>query len=197
MKPGEISHGFQLSDVKAVPALNIQVFQFLHLQTGAKYVHVASEDINNCFAIVLPTIPSDSSGVAHVLEHLVLCGSEKYPADSQSARIISSGFKTFINAITTSAWTMYVFASQSLPGYYHLADMYLDAVFNPLLRESDFLKQCCRVEQHAGKDRGDGPQYNGIVYNEMLGMFSNPASLAQAALHGALCPRGGDRSPGT
>ena len=188
MNPGDRIHGFVVKDIRNIKCLNIQVIQLEHIKTGAKHLHISAEDSNNCFALTFKTIPTDSSGIAHVLEHMLLCGSKKHPSDSQFSRVMSSGFKTFINAITTATWTMYVFASQNEKGFYHLADMYLDAAFNPLLKESDFLRQCCRVER-ATPENSDGKfKYNGIVYNEMLGVFSNPSSLMYQKLFESLFP---------
>ena len=188
MNSGDRIHGFVVKDIRDIKCLNIQVIQLEHTRTGANHLHISAEDSNNCFALTFKTIPTDSSGIAHVLEHMLLCGSKKYPSDSQFTRVMSSGFKTFINAITTATWTMYVFASQNEKGFYQLADMYLDAAFYPLLKESDFLRQCCRVERDTSGNSGVNFKYNGIVYNEMLGVFSNPSSLMYQKLFESLFP---------
>ena len=129
-----------------IDALNVEVTEYEHGVTGAKHYHIASDNEENVFLVGLRTVPTDSSGVAHILEHTALCGSERFPVRDPFFMMIRRSLNTFMNAFTSSDWTAYPFASQNRKDFFNLLDVYLDAVFFSRLDEMDFLQEGHRVE---------------------------------------------------
>lgn len=121
---------FELIRSHPISALNLEVQEYRHGPTGAQHVHLASENQENVFLVALRTVPQDSRGVAHILEHTALCGSKKYPVRDPFFMMTRRSLNTFMNAFTSSDWTAYPFASQSRKDYFNLLDVYLDAVFS-------------------------------------------------------------------
>jgi len=128
------------------------------------------------FLVGLRTVPTDSSGVAHILEHTVLCGSEKYPVRDPFFMMIRRSLNTFMNAFTSSDWTAYPFASQNHKDYFNLLDVYLDAVFFSRIAELDFMQEGHRVEFEVPDDPKSDLVFKGIVFNEMKGAMSSATS---------------------
>ncbi len=118
--------------------LNITVEEYEHEITGAKHFHLASENPENVFMVALRTVPMDSTGVAHILEHTALCGSKKFPVRDPFFMMIRRSMNTFMNAMTSSDWTAYPFASQNRKDFNNLLEVYLDAVFFSRLDPLDF-----------------------------------------------------------
>ena len=114
---------------RAVSSLKVEVQRYRHLKTGAEHIHLHSDNAENVFLVALRTVPRDSTGVAHILEHTALCGSEKYPVRDPFFMMIRRSLNTFMNAFTSSDWTAYPFASQNRKDFNNLLDVYLDAVF--------------------------------------------------------------------
>ena len=168
--------GFTLKRQQTIKALNVEVSEYVHEKTGAKHYHMASDDTNNVFMVALPTMPMTSNGVAHILEHTVLCGSEKYPVRDPFFMMIRRSLNTFMNAFTSSDWTAYPFASQNEKDFNNLLDVYLDAVFFPNIDELDFLQEGHRVEFEDKTDSSTDLTYKGVVFNEMKGAMSSPTS---------------------
>ncbi len=156
-----------------IESLNVEMQEYQHTGTGATHYHLASDNPENVFLVALRTVPVDSSGVAHVLEHTALCGSEKYPVRDPFFMMIRRSLNTFMNAFTSSDWTAYPFASQNRKDYFNLLDVYLDAVFFSRLHELDFAQEGHRVEYN---EEGTALEYKGVVYNEMKGAMSSPVS---------------------
>jgi presequence protease len=170
-------HGFKVRDVTPLIALNAVLIRLDHLRTGARYAHLATADDNNLFGVGLRTTPRDSTGVAHILEHTVLCGSRRFPVRDPFFAMIKRSLNTFMNALTSSDWTLYPFSSQNEKDFYNLMEIYLDAVFFPLLRERDFRQEGHRIE-FAEAENPDSPlTFKGVVYNEMKGAMADPSSL--------------------
>lgn len=181
-------HGFQRIDQTQLPELNAVLHQYRHLATGARYVHLATADPNNLFAVGFRTPPDDSTGVAHILEHTVLCGSKRFPVRDPFFSMIKRSLNTFMNAMTASDWTLYPVASKNPKDFYNLMDIYLDATFFPLLREQDFRQEGHRLE-FAEADNPESPLvFKGVVYNEMKGAMADPSSLLGRRLNRALYP---------
>src|SRR5690606_13056842 len=111
-----------------ITSLNLDVEEYIHQATGAQHIHIAADNPENVFLVALRTVPEDSTGVAHILEHTALCGSEKYPVRDPFFMMIRRSLNTFMNAFTSSDWTAYPFASQNRKDFYNLLDVYLDAV---------------------------------------------------------------------
>ncbi|MFK7852907.1 MAG: insulinase family protein [Granulosicoccus sp.] len=160
-----------------IQSLDIDVHEFRHSATGTPHVHLAADNPENVFLVGLRTIPTDSTGVAHILEHTVLCGSEKYPVRDPFFMMIRRSLNTFMNAFTSSDWTAYPFASQNRKDYFNLLDVYLDAVFFSRLHELDFAQEGHRVEFEQADDPASDLVFKGVVFNEMKGAMSAPTSM--------------------
>ncbi len=181
--------GFIVRRVVPIPDLHATAIQLDHEQTGAQHIHLAVRDDNNLFSVALRTPPADSTGVAHILEHTVLCGSRRFPVRDPFFSMIKRSLSTFMNALTADDWTMYPFSSRNRKDYYNLMDVYLDAVFFPNLRELDFMQEGYRIEFDLSNQGETAPlTYKGIVYNEMKGAMSDPRSLLGYHLAKALFP---------
>src|ERR1044071_10090937 len=126
-------HGFELVREQPVPEYNTQARLWRHVQTGAEVLSLENDDENKVFGVTFRTPPTDSTGVAHILEHSVLCGSRKYPVKEPFVELIKGSLNTFLNAFTYPDKTCYPLASQNLKDFYNLIDVYLDAVFYPLI----------------------------------------------------------------
>ncbi|WP_020209716.1 insulinase family protein [Gilvimarinus chinensis] len=171
---------FTLERSAHLDALNLRVELYRHNQTGAQHIHLASDNSENVFLVALRTVPQDSTGVAHILEHTALCGSAKYPVRDPFFMMTRRSLNTFMNAFTSSDWTAYPFASQNRKDFDNLLDVYLDAVFFASLDKLDFAQEGHRLEFA----EADNPQselvYKGVVFNEMKGAMSSvPAQLWQ------------------
>ena len=167
---------FQWLRSEAIDSLKVTVEEYRHRVTGAQHFHIASDNPENVFLVALRTIPMDSTGVAHILEHTVLCGSEHYPVRDPFFMMIRRSLNTFMNAFTSSDWTAYPFASQNRKDFYNLMDVYLDAVFFARLEELDFRQEGHRLEFARPDDPDSDLVFKGVVYNEMKGAMSSPVN---------------------
>jgi len=171
-----------------IESLDIVIDQFEHIKTGAQHYHFTADNEENVFLVALRTIPTDSTGVAHILEHTALCGSRKYPVRDPFFMMIRRSLNTFMNAFTSSDWTAYPFASQNKKDFNNLLDVYLDAVFFSRLDELDFAQEGHRLEFEQPDDSSSALQYKGVVYNEMKGAMSSPVSALWQAVSKHLFP---------
>lgn len=147
---------------------------FRHENTGCEIYHLSNDDPENLFAFVFKTVPSDSTGVAHILEHTVLCGSERYPVKDPFLLLLKGSMYTFLNALTFPDKTVYPASSTVEADLFNLMKVYGDAVFFPLLKQDMF-----RQEGHRLLLKDDGTLgYSGIVYNEMKGAYSTHDAIA-------------------
>lgn len=163
-----------------ISALGVVVEEYRHRATGAVHYHIASDNPENVFLVALRTIPQDSTGVAHILEHTALCGSEKYPVRDPFFMMTRRSLNTFMNAFTSSDWTAYPFASQNRKDFFNLLDVYLDAVFFSRLDPYDFAQEGHRLEFATPSDPSTPLQFKGVVFNEMKGAMSAiPSQLWQ------------------
>ncbi len=172
-----------------ISSLNLEVQQFEHIGTGAAHYHLASDSPENVFLVGLRTVPTDSCGVAHILEHTVLCGSEKYPVRDPFFMMLRRSLNTFMNAFTSSDWTAFPFASQNRKDYFNLLDVYLDAVFFSRLDPLDFAQEGHRVEFAEQDDPTSELVYKGVVFNEMKGAMSSPVSVLWQTMSRYLYPQ--------
>ena len=168
-----------------IGSLNIELGVHRHLATGARHFHFDSDDGNNAFMIAFPTLPQDSTGVAHILEHTTLCGSERFPVRDPFFMMLRRSLNTFMNAFTASDSTAYPFATQNRKDFDNLLAVYLDAVFFPRLDELDFAQEGWRIELDDDGSNG-GLTLHGVVYNEMKGAMSAPVAQLWQHLHAAL-----------
>ena len=160
-----------------IDSLNLTLQEYQHIKTGALHYHMEAENTENVFLVAFRTVPMDSTGVAHILEHTSLCGSKKYPVRDPFFMMIRRSLNTFMNAFTSSDWTAYPFASQNKKDFNNLMDVYLDAVFFTRLDELDFLQEGHRVEFKEAGNTSSELEYKGVVFNEMKGAMSSPVSV--------------------
>nr|CRH04688.1 putative Peptidase M16C like protein [Candidatus Magnetococcus massalia] len=184
-----MSHSpFSLLESQAVEALNLTVEVYQHNVTGARHLHLASEDRQNAFLVAFLTVPKDATGVAHILEHAALCGSERFPVRDPFFMMLRRTLATFMNAFTANDWTAYPFASQSRKDFSNLLDVYLDAAFFPNLDALDFAQEGYRIEPEE-MDNPESPLvYKGVVFNEMKGAMSSPVRALWERLEHHLFP---------
>ncbi len=185
---GVAGPGFTCVRCATVKSLNVEFAEYLHPRTGARHVHLAAEDSNNAFMVAFPTVPRDSTGVAHILEHTTLCGSRRYPVRDPFFNMLRRSLNTFMNAFTGADMTAYPFATQNRRDFDNLLSVYLDATFFPRLDPLDFAQEGHRLEL-ASADDPDGPVvWKGVVYNEMKGAMSSPTAQLWQALAERLFP---------
>lgn len=187
-RPGQKLHGFTVKEVVAVPDLFLTAVKLTHDKTGAQYLHAARDDSNNLFSVQFRTTPMDSTGVPHILEHTVLCGSEKYPCRDPFFKMLNRSLSTFMNAFTASDYTMYPFSTQNAKDFQNLLSVYLDAVFFPCLREQDFWQEGWRLENENPTDPDSPLVFKGVVFNEMKGAFADNEQLYAQYLQNKLYP---------
>lgn len=172
----QVKSAFEFISSTEVSSLNLTVEHYQHTQTGAVHYHLASDNQEKVFMVALRTMPKDSTGVAHILEHTALCGSEKYPVRDPFFMMTRRSLNTFMNAMTSSDWTAYPFASQNDKDFDNLLSVYLDAVFFANLDELDFAQEGHRVEFSEMEDTSSDLVFKGVVFNEMKGAMSSPVS---------------------
>lgn len=168
--------------------LNLTFKSYQHQATGARHLHLQADDNNNAFLVAFLTVPQDSTGVAHILEHTTLCGSRRFPVRDPFFMMIRRSLNTFMNAFTSSDWTAYPFASQNTKDFNNLLQVYLDAVFFPNLNELDFAQEGHRLEFAKSDDPESDLVFKGVVYNEMKGAMSAPVQTLWDELSRVLFP---------
>ncbi len=167
-------HGFQRLQDRDIPELKTKAVLFRHIKTGAELLSLENEDENKVFGITFRTPPNDSTGVPHILEHAVLCGSRKYPVKEPFVELLKGSLHTFLNAMTYPDKTCYPVASQNVQDFYNLINVYLDAVFYPKITQLIFQQEGWHLEM----GEKDHPLiYKGVVFNEMKGAYSSPDSI--------------------
>ncbi len=171
-----------------VPSLNLVMGEYRHRKTGALHYHLASDNPENVFLVALRTMPMDSTGVAHILEHTALCGSRRYPVRDPFFLMIRRSLNSFMNAFTSSDWTAYPFASQNRQDFDNLLSVYLDAVFFARLHPLDFAQEGIRLEFSEPGNPESPLVYKGVVFNEMKGAMSSPVSQLSEALNKYVFP---------
>ncbi|WP_396586556.1 insulinase family protein [Bermanella sp. R86510] len=159
-----------------IESLNIEVQEYTHIKTGASHYHLACDYDENVFFLGFRTMPMDSTGVAHILEHTALCGSKQYPVRDPFFMMIRRSLNTFMNAFTSSDWTAYPFASKNKKDFNNLLSVYLDAAFFSRLDPLDFAQEGHRLEFEDPEDPNSPLQFKGVVYNEMKGAMSSVTS---------------------
>lgn len=181
LKAYTIENHTQLKELNAIGYI------LRHKKTGARVVAVSCEDENKVFTIGFKTPPKDDTGIAHIMEHSTLCGSSKYPAKDPFVELAKGSLNTFLNAMTYSDKTVYPIASCNLKDFENLMDVYLDAVFHPNIYDRpQIMKQ---EGWHYDIESVDGElKYNGVVYNEMKGVYSAPDQLLFRYIQAALLP---------
>ncbi len=188
LRPTDVHPAFEWKRSERIESLNLVVEEYRHSKTGASYYHLVADNPENVFLVALRTVPTDSRGVAHILEHTALCGSERYPVRDPFFMMIRRSLNTFMNAFTSSDWTAYPFASQNRKDFNNLLDVYLDAVFFSRLHELDFAQEGHRVEFAEADNPDSDLVFKGVVFNEMKGAMSSPSSILWQTLTKYLFP---------
>ena len=185
---GQRYHDFEVTKVQEITELQCQLIELIHLPTGAQIIHIANEDPENLFCLSFQTLPTNSNGVAHILEHTVLCGSKKFPIKDPFFAMTRRSLNTFMNALTGSDFTCYPAATQVTKDFYNLLEVYLDAVFHPNLVHLSFLQEGHRLEFAIPDDPTSPLEYKGIVFNEMKGAMGSVNARLNEAINSALFP---------
>ncbi|XP_045529631.1 presequence protease, mitochondrial isoform X1 [Pieris brassicae] len=188
--PGKLYHGFICMDMETIKEYNMTAYLLTHEKTKTEYLHLERDDANNVFSVGFRTTPQDSMGTPHILEHTVLCGSEKYPVRDPFFKMLNRSLATFMNALTGPDYTFYPFSSQNEIDYRNLQKVYLDAVFKPNLERLDFLQEGWRFEHEKLEDKSSPLLFKGVVYNEMKGAFSETSSLFGQKFLNSILPKG-------
>ena len=188
LHPGDQVHGFEVKAVTPIDELRAVTIELTHQHSGARLLHLYTEDTENLFSINFPTPPSDDTGVPHILEHAVLAGSQKFPVKEPFFEMIKMSMATFINAMTSSDHTCYPVSSNVKKDLFNLAEVYFDAVFHPLLTENTFRREGHHLAPADPDDPTGDLKITGIVYNEMKGAFSDPESRLYRSMSSQLLP---------
>lgn len=176
-------HKFKVTRSEPVEEIHCHLTEAIHEPTGARVLHLGNDDPENVFCLSFSTHPESSNGIAHILEHTVLCGSEKYPIKDPFFSMTRRSLNTFMNAFTGQDFTCYPAASQVPTDFYNLLSVYYDAVFHPLLDRRSFAQEGHRQEFAEPEDPSSPLEFKGIVYNEMKGGMASPFSRLHEALN--------------
>lgn len=178
----------QVVQVEDLPHLQGTFVRLLHQPTGAQHIHIACPDDNQSFCVAFPTVPQDSTGIAHILEHIVLAGSEKYPVRDPFFSMIPRSLSTYMNASTMPDATLYPFSTRNTKDFYNLLSVYLDACFFPRIEYQAYRQEGWRYEFEQIDNPNSALKYGGVVFNEMKGAMAVPATLMFRTLGKAIFP---------
>ena len=182
----EILHGFQLTREKELKELDATLYQYKHVKTGLELVWLKRDEENKTFCIAFETLPENDTGVFHILEHSTLCGSEKFPVKEPFVELMKNSMNTFLNAFTFPDKTCYPVSSKNSKDFLNLVEVYLDAVFAPsIYKKPEIFHQ---EGWHYEFNEDGSTCYNGVVFNEMKGVYSDPDELTEYAINKALYP---------
>src|SRR5260370_965807 len=180
------THGFELIREQKLAELNAAAPYYRHVASGAELIALIEADENRVVGVSFGSPPSDSTGVAHILEHSVLCGSRKYPIKEPFVELLKSSLNTFLNAMTFPDKTCYPVASQNVQDFYNLIDVYMDAVLHPLISEQTLMQEGWHYEIN---DPAEPLTYKGVVFNEMKGAYSSPDGILETRVVESLFPK--------
>lgn len=184
---GNIYYGFQIVNEEFIREIDSNVYTMEHVKSGARLLFVQNQDDNKVFSVSFRTPPEDSTGVFHILEHSVLCGSEKYPVKEPFVELLKGSMQTFLNAFTFGDKTMYPVASRNDKDFSNLMEVYLDSVFHPnIYKQQEIFEQ---EGWHYELQHAEGElTYKGVVYNEMKGAYSSPTRVLMDTIQKSLYP---------
>lgn len=187
MKINDLIHGFRVESERKLDEISGTMYTATHEKSGAKLAFLSRPDKNKTFSIAFRTIPEDDTGVFHILEHSVLCGSEKYPVKEPFVELLKGSLNTFLNALTYQDRTVYPISSRNDKDFKNLICVYLDAVFYPLAAKNPnvFRQEGWHYEYDS---ESDTLSRNGVVFNEMKGAYASPDEVGDMALSRALFP---------
>lgn len=179
------THGFELLREATIGELRTTARLYRHVKTGAQLLSLSNDDENKVFGITFRTPVSDSTGVPHIMEHSVLCGSRKYPVKEPFIELARGSLNTFLNAMTYPDKTAYPVASTNLQDFYNLIDVYLDSVLYPLITEHTLQQEGWHYEL---ENPSDPLAYKGVVFNEMKGVYAAPDTVLGHTIQSSLFP---------
>jgi len=187
MKLGEKLYGFTVKKATEIAEIGATLYEMEYEKCGATLLYLDREDDNKTFSVAFKTIPEDSTGVFHIIEHSVLCGSKKYPVKEPFVELLKSSLQTFLNAMTYPDKTVYPLSSRNNKDFFNIMDIYLDAVFHPAILENE------NIFRQEGWHYEYNPETNeittsGVVLNEMRGAFSDPEEIGFYHLREMLYP---------
>lgn len=177
---------FKLLSKDYFPDYEFTLLKFKHQELGTVHYHIATSDTNNCFSVTFKTVPDDNTGKMHILEHLALCGSQKYPVRDPFFNMIKRSLNTYMNAWTGPDFTSYPFSTVNRKDFYNLLSVYGESVFKPLLRKTDFMQEGWRLELQNPEDLNSPVLLKGVVYNEMKGVYENPDNIFMESVQSLL-----------
>jgi len=181
----KIPDSFEKTLEMFVPEINSTILRIIHKKTRADIIAIKNRDDNKVFGITFRTPPQDAKGLPHILEHSVLCGSRKYPVKEPFVELLKGSLQTFLNAFTYPDKTCYPVASTHFKDFHNLIDVYLDAVFFPILSYETFLQE----GWHYHLEKQEDPlKIQGVVYNEMKGAYSSPDRILTETVQHSLFP---------
>lgn len=179
-------YGFSVTKKEYIDEVDATLFDMTHEKSGARLLFLDRCDDNTTFAIGFKTIPTDDTGVFHIMEHSVLCGSKKFPIKDPFTELLKGSVSTYLNALTSGDKTLYPVSSKNAKAFRGLVDVYLDAVFNPLVLENPFIFM---QEGHRYElDENGKLTVTGVVYNEMKGVYSTADDYADYLISKIACP---------
>ena len=185
MQIGTVIQNFRVINVRPIEELGCRLWEMEHGKTGAQLAWLDRADENKTFGIAFKTIPTDSTGVFHILEHSVLCGSDKYPVKEPFVELLKSSVNTFLNAMTYPDKTVYPISSRNDKDFLNLLDVYMDAVLHPAIyRKPEIFRQ----EGWRYELRENGPVYQGVVFNEMKGAYASADAELEFAMSRLMFP---------
>lgn len=186
LKIGDIFHGFSVERIRKSKSIGGTLYEMIHKESGAKLCWADNKEENKLFSVSFKTTPENSTGVFHILEHSVLCGSEKFPSKEPFLELLKSSMNTFLNAMTYPDKTVYPVSSRNTQDFLNLTEVYLDAVFAPkvLTNPNVFYQEGRRIEF----DEEGNPHYNGVVFNEMKGAMANVDEKVEEGIKNLLFP---------
>lgn len=182
-----MNNNYEFISEKYIDEIESDVKIYKHKKSGARICIMPNDDENKVFSIAFRTPPINNCGLTHILEHSVLCGSKKYPVKDPFVELLKSSLNTFLNAFTFPDKTMYPLASLNDKDFKNLMGVYMDAVFYPNIYKNEEIFNQEGWHYHL-TDKNDPITYNGVVYNEMRGAFSNPEDTLNRIIMHSLFP---------
>lgn len=189
MQINDLIHGFKITNIRSLAQAGGQAVEMIHEKSGARLLFLDREDSNKTFSIGFRTVPEDDTGVFHILEHSVLCGSDKYRLKEPFVELLKSSMNTFLNAMTFSDKTLYPISSKNDKDFFNLMSVYLDAVFKPLIytKPEIFSQEGWHFEF-----TDNAPTvYKGVVFNEMKGVYADADAVLENEISSKLFPDSG------
>lgn len=169
----EIIHGFKIKNITKLRDTRSIAYEMVHIKSSARLIYLQTDDAENLFSVAFRTFPKDNTGLPHILEHTVLCGSKRYPVKDPFVELLKTSLATFLNAMTYPDKTVYPCASTNEEDFHNILRVYCDAVFNPLITKEHFKQEGHHfdlVNDEKGKAK---LTVEGVVYNEMKGVYSD------------------------